>query len=115
MLNNYLYMLDLDTTKFCLRLAGVFQLIGYIYFIIKIVAPIILLVIGMYQSVKAISLKDEESIKKSWKSLGKKAIAAVSIFLVATMVGMIMNIVGGEEYTNCVDCINKPFSCVKEG
>ena len=57
---------------------------------------------------KAIAGKDEDTIKKAQKALGKKAIAAVVVFLIATMVGLLMSLVGGNDYKACAKCINNP-------
>lgn len=83
--------------------------IGYVVLGIKIVAPIVLLVVGMIDMTKAIAGKDEDTIKKAQKALGKKAIAAVVVFLIATMVGLLMGLVGGEDFKACSACINDPF------
>lgn len=89
-------------------LRSIATVVGYVILAIKIVAPIVLLVVGMIDMTKAIAGKDEDTIKKAQKALGKKAIAAVVVFLIATMVGLLMGLVGSPEYKACADCFNKP-------
>lgn len=104
-------ILEVDAKAFCSTFEGVFQIFGYVYLFIKIITPIMLLVVGMISMTKAIAGKDDEAIKKAQKGLVKKAIAAVSVFLVATLVGLLMNIIGGSPYEQCTTCINNPTSC----
>lgn len=104
-------MLEVEAEALCSTFAGVFQIFGYVYVFIKIITPLLLLVVGMISMTKAIAGKDEEAIKKAQKGLVKKAVAAVSVFLVATLVGLLMNIIGGSPYEQCTTCINSPGSC----
>lgn len=104
-------ILEIDATAFCSKFEGVFQIFGYVYTFIKIITPLMLLVVGMISMTKAIAGKDEEAIKKAQKGLVKKAIAAVSVFLVATLVGTLMSIIGGSPYEKCTGCINNPIEC----
>lgn len=109
---NLIYLLDgvtVDTSGFCSTFAPTIKIFGIVYWFIKIGTPITLLVIGMYQAAKAITSKDEEGIRKAWISLGKKAIAAVSVFLVATIIGTVMEIAGGKPNELCTKCFNHPF------
>lgn len=100
-------------TELCNNLKPVLGIVGWVIFGIKIVVPIVLIIVGMIDMTKAIAGKDEDTIKKAQKALGKKAIAAVVVFLIATMVGIIMSLVGGQEYKNagCNACLNSPWDC----
>ena len=89
-------------------LKSVTTVVGYVVLGIKIIAPIVLLIVGMIDMTKAIAGKDEDTIKKAQKALGKKAIAAVVVFLIATMVGLLMGLVGSADYQKCAYCINHP-------
>lgn len=104
-------ILEVKPEAFCSTFAGIFQIFGYVYLLIKIITPIMLLVVGMISMTKAIAGKDEEAIKKAQKGLVKKAIAAVSVFLIATLIGTLMSIIGGKPYMTCTTCINNPASC----
>ena len=88
----------------------VLRIVGIVILGIKIVVPIILIVVGMLDLAKAVGEKDEKQIKESQNKLVKRAIEAVLVFLVITLVGVVMSLVGGEQYKNCMDCINHPFS-----
>ena len=59
---------------------------------------------------KAVTEKDENKIKDAQQKLIKKAIAAVLVFLIVTIVGVLMRLIGAGEYKDCMTCINSPFS-----
>ena len=110
---NLIYMLEDTVYDACSNYPGLNQIltvVGWVIFGIKIIAPIVLLIVGMIDMTKAIAGKDEDTIKKAQKALGKKAIAAVVVFLIATMVGIVMSLVGGKEYKKCTTCINAPWT-----
>lgn len=90
-------------------LGKVMGIIGYVIWGIKVVVPIILIIVGMLDMGKAVTLKDEGEIKKAQNSLIKKLIAAVIVFLVPTLVGLIMGVIGSNDWKNCAACINAPW------
>lgn len=102
-----------EAAKLCADIQPILMVVGYVLTGIKIVAPIVLIIVGMIDMTKAIAGKDEDTIKKAQKALGKKAIAAVCVFLIATMVGVIMGLVGGAAYKAdaCKKCLNEPWTC----
>ena len=108
-------MMLLDV-NFCLQTAKVWQLVGNILFIFKIVIPILLIIFGMMDLGKAVVGAKDDEIKKATKSLAMRAIAAVVIFLIPTIVGFIFTIVGdfgtvSKDYDNCAKCISSPSKC----
>ena len=69
---------------------------------------------------KAVVSNDEKAIKSATGSLVKRAIAAVVIFFIPTMVGAIFNIVSGfgdvkDSYKDCAKCVTHPGSCDTSG
>ena len=103
------YFLINSEKELCDSAAPVLRLVGIVVFGIKVVVPIILIVVGMIDLAKAVTEKSEDNIKKAQQALIKKAIAAVLVFLVVTIVGLLMKLVGDESYSQCMDCINDPF------
>lgn len=102
-------MMTVNVNGICRTFSGVIQLFGYIFLIIKIATPITLIVVGMIQMIKAITAKDEEAIKKAQRGLIKKTIAAVSVFLVITVVNLLMGVMlKNTDYQNCASCFNDP-------
>lgn len=97
--------------ELCNDMEPILRLVGIVVFAIKVVVPIMLIVIGMIDLAKAVTEKNEDNIKKAQQALVKKAIAAVLVFLIVTIVALIMNLVGNKDYDKCMKCINDPWSC----
>lgn len=113
---NLITLLDtIDSTQdLCDSLRPVLRIVGYVILLIKIAVPIILIVVGVLDLMKATTEKDDKKIKEAQNMLVKRIIAAVMVFLVATLVGVIMRIVGNTSYTKCMECINNPTQCTVE-
>lgn len=95
----------------CEGLAPVLRIVGIVVWGIRVVVPIILIVIGMIDLAKAVTEKSEDKIKEAQQKLVKRAIAAVLVFLVVSLVSVVMTVVGSNEYEACMECINSPWSC----
>ena len=109
---NLINLLDLTSAEqFCGEMEPVLKVVGLVVFGIKVAVPIILIVIGMLDLAKAVTEKKEDDIKAAQQKLIKRAIAAVLVFLVVTLVGLVMGLIGAGEYKSCMDCINHPFGC----
>lgn len=99
-----------DTTSGC-TLAGVeissklTSLIANIITAIKVVIPILLIVWGMLDLGKAVIAQKEDEIKKGQQTFMKRAIAAVIVFFIPTIVGIILGVVDGQDA--CVELFTK--------
>ena len=98
---NLFYLLVGDV---CATLVPIMTLIGYVIFGIKVVVPVILILVGMMDLAKAIMGKDDSEIKKAQSSLIKKIVVAVCVYLIVTIVGLVMNLIGNEDWKQCADC-----------
>ncbi len=96
---------------FCADINPILRILGYVIFAIKIATPIILIVVGMIDLAKAVTLNDEKEVKKAQNLLIKKAVAGVLVFLVITIVGLLTKLVGGDQYKSCNTCLNSPWNC----
>lgn len=114
-------MLLLDETvaaagiNFCTDTAAVWQLVGRVLFVFKIVIPILLMVFGMIDLGKAVVGAKDDEIKKALKQLMMRAIAAVVVFLIPTIIAFIFSIVDSftdvkDDYNVCAECISHPSS-----
>ena len=83
------------------------NLIRLIYNAIRIGVPIILIIVGMFDMGKAVTLHDENEIKKAQTLLVRKAVAAALVFLILSLVTLLISIVdeNHEEDLGCVSCI----------
>ena len=109
------FMVD-DLPSACTSLAGIWQIVGWVLFVFKIVVPILIIIFGMFDLGKAVVADKDDEIKKSVKSLAMRAIAGLVIFFIPTLVGVVFNFVGSvkgegydEEYAKCKSCIVSPY------
>lgn len=82
------------------KLEPVFSLIVDIIGILKIAVPIILILYGMIDFSKAVLGKDETEIKKAQMMFVRRAIYAVAVFFVVTLVSLIMSLVAKYVHDN---------------
>ena len=107
-------MLLMDVV-FCAGTANIWKLVGQVLLIFKIVIPLVLIIWGMKDLGTAVIGSKEDDIKKAITHLAMRAIAAVVIFFIPTIIGFIFSIVDGfsdveGEYEICKDCIVYPNS-----
>ena len=84
--------------------------------IFKIVIPILLIVMGSLDFGKAVVAQKDDEIKKASKSLAMRAVAAVIIFILPSVIMMVINwamdISGTDmDYETCTDCVMHPSEC----
>ncbi len=91
---------------------GIFNLTSLVIMAIQVIVPILLIIWGMIDFVKAVIGGDENKIKDAQKVFIRRLIAAVIVFLMVTIVKLLVNLVGqigGEDVENtdsiwnCVD------------
>lgn len=95
---------------------GVFTTIGWVFFIAKILIPIVLIVFGSIDLGKAVISNKDDEIKKSAKSLVMRTIAGVIIFFIPTLLNFVVELIGGDEIYNpesgtfarCTHCMLEP-------
>lgn len=93
----------------------VFQVVGYILYIIKILVPIILIVICSLDFGRAVISKDEKAILYAANYLVNRIIIGVLIFMIPTLLDAVLSLVSGTEdtkknYETCTTCLLSPFS-----
>ena len=93
-----------------------FQVVGWGLFIIKIVAPLVLIVLGIIDIGKAIMASDDKAIQAGVSTLVKRAIAAVVIFFIPTIINLVFKLVNNSEeakqkYSCLSTCLTSPGSC----
>jgi len=100
---------------FCANTANVWQIVGYALLVFKIVIPILLIIWGMLDLGKAVIAAKDDEIKKATKSLAFRAISAVVIFFIPTIVGMLLGLISNfsssgakADWDDCRKCITNP-------
>ena len=114
---------DLDITEVEVCGAGttsllVFQVIGYIILIIKILVPIILIVLGSIDLGKASLSGDDKAVKEAAISFAKRVLVGLIIFFVPTILDFFLGLVEGttdvsSKYRGCTDCVLNPNNSSK--
>lgn len=92
-----------DEAQFDYQLA---KIIKYVILIIQIAVPVILVVLGTMDMLKAISSQKEDDIKKGQQTFIKRLIAAVIIFFVFAIVKLVISVVAGETKDGIMNCAN---------
>lgn len=89
----------------------VMRIVKIVITIIKIAVPILLIIFGMITYVRAITDSDNDNITKANKTIVNMFIAAVAIFLVPTIVGVVFDVAGANS-NGVIDCF---YNADKEG
>lgn len=98
----------------------IFQIVGYVIYILKILVPLILIVMASVDVAKAVFNSSEKPNTDALKSIGKRIIIAVIIFLVPTILDFLLGLVGGAKdlitkdsgglgVTTCQKCLLDPL------
>lgn len=98
---------------FCSETVEIWQLIGYLILIFKIVLPIILIIVGILTLGKAVITDDEKEAKKCFNSMIIKFITAIVIFFIPSIVSAGFKLLRNfsdvkEDYTVCEMCVICP-------
>ena len=72
----------LMAVNFCSETKDVWSLVGKILGVFKIVIPLLLLILGMFDLGKAVVASDDKAINKATTALVKRAVAAIIIFFI---------------------------------
>ncbi len=83
------------------QLEGVIAIAGFVLKVIQYAAPIILIIWGSIDLIRAITAGKEEEIKKKQGILIKRAIAAVILFFVPLLVSTLLGLIGSTDWRSC--------------
>jgi len=97
-----------------------FRFFGYLLFIVKILVPIILIIMGSIDFGKAMLDSNQDAVIKSAKALGYKIAAGVIVFLIPTIINFFFGLFesnadnyidGSSTFANCRTCLFDPKGC----
>lgn len=89
-----------------------------VYNIIRVLIPVILIIMGMIDMFSAVVASDEDKMKKAQNKFFTRAIAAVAIFFILSVVQFAFNqqsVLNKNSMTNCMDCLLSNKSCGTKG
>ncbi len=90
------------------------RIVGYLILIVKILVPVILIATGSIDFGKAVIEGKDDSMKKATSNLTRRAIIAIIVFLIPTVINYIFGVVINRNfsyYNDCRICIFEPNSC----
>lgn len=93
-----------DSAQFDYQLA---KIVKYVILIIQIVVPIILVVMGLLDFLKAVAAQKEDDIKAGQKLFIKRLLAGVLVFFVIALVKLVISIAANSSsdgIMNCASC-----------
>ena len=76
-----------------------------VFKIIYIAIPILLIVLTSFDFAKVVFIDDKEGIQGAFKKFGKRAVAAVLIYFVPTILIFIVNLIGADDVEKCAQTI----------
>ena len=85
------------------------DLTSRLYFWLKIAAPALLLIVGAFDLIKAMSAQDEKGVKTAEMKLVKKFVAAVAVFLMMTLVQFLVTVLSNgnkAEANTTIKCLD---------
>lgn len=95
-----------------LKVMGIVKLIMNV---ICIIVPIVLIIMGSFDLFKAVTAGKDDDIKKKQQTLIKRIIAGVIVFLVPTIVTVLMNLIGVDEWKTCWNNAESNFTSLFSG
>lgn len=103
-----------DLDNFCSgAVQGIFTTLGWIFYVLKILVPIILMIFGTIDFTKAIIASKDDEIKTATKSLIIRTIAGIVIFFIPSILGFIVDMIDKNEvykgtFWDCTRCMLDP-------
>lgn len=93
-----------------------FKVLGTVIFIVKILAPLLIIVFGMIDYFNAVTSSDENALSKATESLIKRLVSGIVIFFIPTLLWGILNLLditdgihdlNNTEFGACTRCLLK--------
>lgn len=83
---------------------GVPKFTNFLYRLIKVIVPIILVVMGTSDFLRAVSANDEKSMDETPKRFARRIGAAVLIYFVMTMVQLVIKVIDTDNKSSVLSC-----------
>lgn len=105
------YAIDLNDKVSCGHLGSFHKKIpeisSWLITLVQIIVPVLLVIFGSIDFVKALSSQKDDEIKKGQQIFVKRVITAIMIFFVVVIVKMLVSLVSGNtaESNGIIDCI----------
>ena len=104
--------------EFCAKTAIIWQIVGWVLLVIKIILPLIIIILASIDFFKAVMSGKDSDITASLKGVLWRFVSAVIIFFIPTIVGIVMSLISNfsdsgakSDYNVCKTCILDPADC----
>ena len=91
---------------FCMRSSSIWQLVGYALFALKVLIPVVIIIYGVIDLVKALTAGKDDAINSASRSILMRVIIGITIFFVPTIVRTVLRLVN-----DAVPYLNKAAAC----
>ena len=101
---------------FCYKTASTWQFVGQLLFILKIMIPIVIIVLGSIDVGKAVISSDDKAVSKAAKTLLRRFIAGICIFFIPVIIKVLFSMISlisddiRNDYMNCINCLTNPYN-----
>lgn len=85
----------------CKNILPILDIARFALTVIQWVAPVLLIIWGTIDLVKSVVAAKEDDIKKSQKTLVKRIISAVILFLIPMAVSVLLGLIGSDDWKKC--------------
>lgn len=85
------------------NLNPIWEIVGWVIKAVWYGIPLLLIVYGIWDIGKAVIASKEDEVKKATKTLGRRVLYAVSVFLVVWIVTVVLDLVSGLGLPNGAD------------
>ena len=103
--------MDMD---FCMRSSSVWQIVGYALFVLKVLIPVVIIIFGIIDLVKALTANKDDAINSAAKSILMRVIVGIVIFFVPTIIRTVLRLVNEaspylSKASACEECLLGPM------
>lgn len=90
--------------------SGLADMINDAFNLLKIGVPVVLIIMGMIDLLKAVAGQKEEDIKKGWNMFAKRVIYGIAVFFVFFLVQFVVSLLPGKSgKANILNCVKTFF------
>lgn len=98
------------------RVLTAFKILGYALFVLKIIVPLLLMGLAVWDFFRAMISSDDKANKEAINKLIRRAIIAVIIFIIPSVLNYALLLVDGaiettSKFTDCTTCLLNPKDC----
>ncbi len=100
--------------NFCATSARIWQLVGYALFVLKIVIPLIIIILGIIDFTKALTASKDDALNDAVKAVLIRFVIGIAIFFIPLIISTLFAFIKSAspfiaKAEGCEECLLKPF------